>query len=265
MKLFYRKIGEGQPLIILHGLFGQSDNWNSFGKLFAESGFAVYLVDMRNHGLSPQSDVFNYQAMSDDILELITDNNLLKDGKIILLGHSMGGKAAMQFALQHPELLDKLIVVDVAPKFYPPHHQDVISGLNAIDLRLLKTRKEAEIILSKYISDIGTKQFLLKNLYWKENANNSSPSDGSFAWRFNLEVIGKQINEISSEIINDSICTTPALFIRGSRSSYILDEDIKLIKKFFPYSTIETIADAGHWVHVDKPKDFFESVIRFIK
>lgn len=264
MKLFFRKIGEGKPLIILHGLFGQSDNWNSFGKQFAEQGFAVYLVDMRNHGLSPHSDVWDYQAMSDDILELIHDNYLATAGKIILLGHSMGGKIAMLFAMQHPELLDKLVVVDVAPKQYPPHHQDVISGLNAVDLNALKTRKEAEVILSEYISDFGTKQFLLKNLYWKENTENPSTPD-SFEWRFNLKVIGEKINEVGEAIPLDVICMTPTLFIRGARSNYIVDEDIKLIQNSFPNSSIETILDAGHWVHVEQPKAFTEHVMHFIK
>lgn len=264
MKLFFRKIGEGQPLIILHGLFGQSDNWNSFGKQFAESGFAVYLADMRNHGLSPHSDVWNYQAMSDDILELINDHHLAKAGKIILLGHSMGGKIAMLFAMQHPELLDKLIVVDVAPKYYPPHHQDVISGLNAVDLKELKTRKEAEVILSKYINDFGTKQFLLKNLYWKESTENPS-IPAVFEWRFNLKVIGEQINEISEAIPLESVCMIPTLFIRGAKSNYILDEDLKLIQDKFPNSTTKTIVDAGHWVHVEQAKSFTECVMGFIK
>lgn len=263
MKLFFRKIGEGQPFIILHGLFGQSDNWNSFGKQFAEAGFAVYLVDARNHGLSPQSDVWNYQAMSDDVLELINDNNLLKDGKVILLGHSMGGKTAMQFALQHQELLDKLIIVDIAPKAYPPHHQDILKALNAVDLKTIKTRKEAEVVLSHYINDFATKQFLLKNLYWLENSNNSGETN-SFAWRFNLKVIGEKINAIGEEITAESVCNTPALFIRGKRSGYVTDKDENEIKKLFPNSNLETIMAAGHWVHVEKPKEFYETVIKFI-
>lgn len=264
MKLFFRKIGEGQPLIILHGLFGQSDNWNSFGKQFAEQGFAVYLADMRNHGLSPHSDVWNYQAMSDDIMELINDNQLAQSGKIIVLGHSMGGKVAMLFAMQHPELVEKLIVVDVAPKYYPPHHQDVISGLNAVDLNELKTRKEAEVILSKYINDFGTKQFLLKNLYWKESEGDPSVPD-SFEWRFNLKVIGEQINKISEAIPLSSVCMFPTLFIRGSKSNYISDDDLRSIQNNFPNSTVKTIVDAGHWVHVEQPKEFLDSVIDFIQ
>jgi esterase len=262
MKLFYRKIGEGRPLIILHGLFGQSDNWNSFGKQFSENGFAVYLVDLRNHGLSPHDERWNYQVMSEDILELINGNNLTKEGPVILLGHSMGGKVAMQFALQHPELIAKMIIVDVAPKYYPPHHQDVLSGLNAVDLHLLKTRKDAEVILSQYINDVGTKQFLLKNLYWKENNENVEPT---FSWRFNLKVISNNINKIGEAIATDKQCDTTSLFMRGARSNYILDQDEKLIKEIFPHSTIETIADAAHWIQVDKPKEFFELVMRFVK
>jgi len=161
MKLFYRKSGQGQALIILHGLFGQSDNWNTLAKQFADEGFEVYTVDQRNHGLSPHSDEWNYKVMSNDILELIKENDLQK---VILLGHSMGGKTAMQFAVDHCELLDKLIVADMAPRHYPLHHQSVLEGLQAVDFNLVKIRKEVEVVLSKYIPDFGTKQFLLKNL-----------------------------------------------------------------------------------------------------
>lgn len=165
MKLFYRKFGQGQPLIILHGLFGQSDNWNSLAKQFSEQGFEVYIVDQRNHGLSPHSDEWNYKVMSEDIFELIDD---LKLQNVILLGHSMGGKTVMQFALDHENMLDKLIVA-IAPKYYPLHHQIVLQALEAVDFKTIKTRREAEDILNTYITDFGTKQFLLKNIYWKEN------------------------------------------------------------------------------------------------
>ena len=264
MKLFYRKIGEGQPMIIIHGLFGQSDNWNWFGKQFAENGFEVYLVDARNHGLSPHSDIWNYQVMSDDILELINSFDLCKNEGIILLGHSMGGKIAMEFALQHPEFLSKLIIVDIAPKYYPPHHQDVLSGLNAVDLYAIKTRNEAETVLSKYISDAGTKQFLLKNLYWKEN-NEEALVTGHFEWRFNLKVIEKNIDSISQGIKSDVNCPTTTLFIKGEKSNYITDEDLQTIQKMFPNSSVSVIADAGHWVHVEKPKEFLKNVLEFLK
>ncbi|MGQ0827130.1 MAG: alpha/beta fold hydrolase [Bacteroidota bacterium] len=254
MKLFYRKSGQGQPLIILHGLFGQSDNWNTLAKQFADEGFEVYTVDQRNHGLSPHSDEWNYKVMSDDVLELIKENKLQK---VILLGHSMGGKTAMQFAIQYQEFLDKLIVVDIAPRYYPLHHQSVLEGLQAVDFNLVKTRKEVEAVLSKNIPDFGTKQFLLKNLYWKE--------DEKLAWRFNLKVITKQIENIGLAIQSDSVCNIPALFIRGERSNYISDDDMDQILDIFPDAILETVTGAGHWVHAEKPKEFFEAVADFIK
>lgn len=253
MKLFYRKFGQGQPFIILHGLFGQSDNWNTLARQFADAGFEVYTVDLRNHGLSPHSNTWNYQVMSDDIIELVTD---LKLQEIILLGHSMGGKVAMQSAIQHPELLNKLIVVDIAAKYYPPHHKDVLQALNAVDFRVVKTRKEVEYILSQYISDFGTRQFLLKNIYWKEN--------GELAWRFNLKVITENIENVGQQTPNNVTCTTPSLFIRGALSGYVSDADTEFIKTIFPFSKFETISGAGHWAHAEKPKEFFDAVIKFI-
>ncbi len=268
MKLFHRKFGEGQPLIILHGLFGQSDNWNTLAKQFSEQaclpdrqGFEVYTVDQRNHGLSPHSDVWNYKVMSEDILELINDNQLKN---VILLGHSMGGKTAMQFAIDYPKYVDKLIVADIAPKYYPMHHQGVLQALQAVDFNVVKTRKEVEEVLSKYISDFGTKQFLLKNIFWVDETE--------MAWRFNLNIIIQQIENVGQDVEQigdatptDVICEVPTLFIRGELSNYILDEDINLIQNIFPNSILETIPDAGHWLHAEKPKEFFECVMKFIK
>jgi pimeloyl-ACP methyl ester carboxylesterase len=254
MKLFYRKFGAGQPLIILHGLFGQSDNWNSLAKQFGEAGFETYIVDMRNHGLSPHSDEWNYKEMSEDVLELINDNQLKN---VLLLGHSMGGKAAMQFALDNEALLDKLIIVDIAPKYYPLHHQSVLEALHAVDFSVVKTRREAEDIMNKYITDFGTKQFLLKNIYWKE--------DGELAWRFNLKVISENIENVGEATPVDKNCNTSTLFIRGEKSNYILNEDMNLIQEIFPRSMLETINGVGHWVHAEKPKEFFDCVINFIK
>jgi len=254
MKLAFRKYGSGQPLIILHGLFGQSDNWTTHAKLFAEQNVEVYTVDLRNHGLSPHSDDFNYQVMSDDVLELMEDNNLQKT---ILIGHSLGGKVAMQFALHHSEFLDKLIVVDIAPKYYPVHHHKVLEGLNAVDFTVVKTRKEAEAILSEHLDDVGTRQFLLKNLYWK--------TDTELSWRFNLKAITEHIANVGAEIISKYNTATPTLFIRGEKSNYVLDSDIKLMDDLFPQSKLETIAGAGHWIHAEKPKEFFECVMGFIK
>jgi esterase len=261
MKLFFRKFGEGQPLIILHGLFGQSDNWNTLAKQFSENGLEVYTVDQRNHGLSPHSDVWNYKIMSEDILELIEDNNL-KD--VILLGHSMGGKTAMQFAINHPEYLEKLIIADIAPKYYPIHHQGVLEALQEVDFNIVKTRREVEAVLAKHISDFGTKQFLLKNIFWLD--------DTEMAWRFNLKVIieqienvGQNVEHIGDAMPKDIVCGVTTLFIRGENSDYILDSDSDLIQEIFPNSILETIEGAGHWLHAEKPKEFFDSVIRFIK
>lgn len=261
MKLFHRKFGEGQALIILHGLFGQSDNWNTLAKQFSEQGFEVYTVDQRNHGLSPHSDVWNYKVMSEDVLELIKDNQL---ENVILLGHSMGGKTAMHFAIDYPEYLNKLVVADMAPKYYPMHHQGVLQALQAVDFNVVKTRREVEAVLSNYISDFGTKQFLLKNIFWLD--------DTEMAWRFNLDVIIHQIENVGQEVEQighatpiDKICNVPALFVRGEQSNYVLDEDLELIHQLFPNSTLKTIAGAGHWLHAEKPKEFFDCVMKFIK
>ncbi len=254
MKLFYRKYGHGQPLIILHGLFGQSDNWNSLAKQIAEQGFEVYVVDQRNHGLSPHSEVFNFKAMSEDVVELISDNKLQN---VILLGHSMGGKTAMQLAIDHPENLTKLIIVDIAPKYYAVQHQSVLNALQAVDFKVVKTRKEVELILSKYIEDVGTKQFLLKNLYWI--------TTDEMAWRFNLKIIAEQIENIGEATPAGASSSVRTLFMRGEKSTYILDEDVDLMQIIFPNSSLETIVDAGHWPHAEKPIKFFEYVMKFIK
>ena len=254
MKLFFRKYGKGRSLIILHGLFGQSDNWNTHGKQFSEKGFEVFLVDQRNHGLSPHSDEWNYSLMSNDILEFVQDNKLENP---ILLGHSMGGKSAMHFAIHHCNRISKLVVVDIAPKKYSPTNDGVLEGLLAVDFENTKSRKEVESVLSKFISDSATKQFLLKNLYWTE--------DGKLAWRFNLEAINKNQNVIGDTFdVENKSCNKPSLFVRGEKSKYILLEDISEIKKLFPNAELKTITGAGHWIHADKPKEFFEEVIKFI-
>lgn len=250
MKLHYKKLGEGQPLIILHGLFGSSDNWQTLGKKFAEN-FEVYLVDQRNHGNSPKSEEFNYQLMADDLHELITDLQL---ENIILLGHSMGGKTVMTFAQQYPEFIEKLIIVDIGPKGYPMHHDIILEGLNSMDLSVIKSRGQAEKHLSNYIQDLGIKQFLLKNLYWVEK--------GQLGWKINIPVLTKEMPNIISQIPNNTV-ETPTLFIRGERSNYIVEDDFQAIYDQFPNSEIETIYDAGHWVHAENPFSFYNMVTNF--
>lgn len=253
MKLAYRKYGEGIPLIILHGLFGQSDNWNTLSKNFSEHGFSVFTIDQRNHGLSPHSGEWNYDVMADDLKEFI-DEHHLKDP--IILGHSMGGKTVMFFELKYPGISSKLIIADMAARSSVRHHDEVLKALNAVDFETIKTRKEAEAILNEYISDFGTKQFLLKNIYWKENEK--------MAWRFNLETITNSYDEILAEV-PQKISNVKTLILRGENSNYVSDEDADDIKKRFPNSVLVTIKDAGHWIHAEKPKEFFDSVLEFIK
>ncbi len=255
MQLAFRKYGSGQPLLILHGLFGQSDNWNTLAKRFGENGFETFTIDQRNHGLSPHSDVWNYEVMADDIKEFIETHKLQNP---ILLGHSMGGKVAMYFAMKHENVLDKLIVADMSPRKYELHHVEVLKALNSVDFSKISTRKEAEKILIEFISDFGTKQFLLKNIYWEDTVSSK------MNWRFNLKVISKKYNEILSAV-PEKVSDTQTLFIRGEKSKYISDIDILEIKKRFPNYKLETVANSGHWVHADQPESFYQTVINFIK
>jgi pimeloyl-ACP methyl ester carboxylesterase len=251
MLLNYKQLGQGQALIIHHGLFGSLDNWMTIARRFAEH-FNVYLIDARNHGQSPHSEQWDYPTMAQDLYEFIQQHNILYP---IIMGHSMGGKVAMHFASEHPEMLDKLIVVDIAPKDYPPHHQEVLKALNAVDFTKIKSRKEAEEAVSLYIKDFAVKQFLLKNMYWK------NPEE--LAWRFNLPVIEKNIDLIGKNTIGNSIINVPTLFIAGAKSNYILPSDEKQIKALFPQSEILFFPNAGHWVHVEAPNELFEAVLKF--
>ena len=251
MKLFFRKFGEGEPIIILHGLFGMSDNWLTIGKELSKK-YSVFLVDQRNHGQSPHSDIFNYKAMSDDLFEFVNEQNL--DG-VTIIGHSMGGKTAMWFATEHPEKVSKLIIVDIAAKFYPVHQQEIVDALLSLDFSIIRSRKEAEEKLSLKIKDEGTKQFLLKNIYWRDK--------DTLDWRFNLEMLSKNIDTVGEVINENARFDKPTLFLRGEKSDYILDEDIILIKKIFPKAELITVPNAGHWVHADNPQGLLESVREF--
>lgn len=250
MKLHYREIGEGKPVVILHGLFGNSDNWQTHGKRLSEY-YRVILVDLRNHGHSGWSDDFSYELMAADLKELFDDLNL---EEVILLGHSMGGKTAMLFAQKHPELLEKLIVVDMGIKLYPPHHQHILEAINTLDLSTVENRSQAEQHLSKYIDSDGVKQFLLKNIYWVEK--------GKMAWRMNTPVLEREMDNILTAIERKE-CFVQTLFIRGGLSQYILDEDISEIEDVFPDSEFITIPDAGHWVHAEQPEAFIDAVLGF--
>ena len=252
MKLFFRKYGSGPPLLILHGLFGSGDNWNTLAKKFGESGYTAVPVDLRNHGLSPHSEEWSYECMANDLSSLIKENTF---GKVNIIGHSMGGKAAMEFCLSNPSLVDKMIIVDIAPKAYPGHHDEVITILQNAPLASFSSRKEAESYMLNCITDKTVAQFLLKNLYRME--------DQQFAWRFNLPVISKNYAMVAGGIGGNPV-QNQVLFLRGEKSPYIRDEDFESAKKLFPNVTLQTIPGSGHWIHAEKPDDFFNSVIRFL-
>jgi len=257
MKLFVRESGTGLPLIILHGLFGMSDNWMTMSKRFSESGFYVLATDLRNHGQSPHSEEWNFQVMAEDIFELMQDKNI---STASVIGHSLGGKVVMQMATMQPQKLSALVVADMAPKKYPVVHGSIITALNEIKIETLSSRKEAEEALSKRINDTATLQFLLKNIYRKETATGKVLS-----WRFNLAVISKKIENGSEEIQFPSTVNIPALLLRGEHSDYVTDKDISEFKKIFPLAEAVTVKNSGHWIHADQPEEFFTVANNFLK
>jgi pimeloyl-ACP methyl ester carboxylesterase len=253
--MLYSKIeGIGKPLLILHGFLGMSDNWKTLGSQFADLGYQVHMLDLRNHGRSFHADAFNYEVMMEDVVAYCKFHNLTA---ISIIGHSMGGKTAMFLATNHSELVDKLIVADIGPKYYKPHHQDILAGLNAVDFSEKPDRNQVEEVLKKYIPDFGTRQFLMKSLYWKE--------PGQLAFRFNLDSFNANIEHVGSAIPENKLFEKQTLFIRGGNSRYILDIDLEQIKTHFPKATLETIPNAGHWLHAENPKIFFEIVQQFLK
>jgi pimeloyl-ACP methyl ester carboxylesterase len=253
MKLYSKIYGDkGQDLIIIHGLFGMSDNWNTLGKRFAKY-CKVHLIDLRNHGKSPHADDFNYEVMCEDILEYMEDNNIQKP---ILLGHSLGGKVAMKFAFTYPEKTEKLIVADMAPRRYnTDFHQNLLSTLYKLPLEDFIKREEVDHALSLFVEDKGIRLFLLKNLYRNENKE--------FAWRFNIEVLLEKVSNIQEANFVKGICDVPTHFIRGGNSNYITSEDELTINKHFSDFSIATIDGAGHWLHAEKPKRFYDEVMGF--
>ena len=251
MQLFHRIYGEGKPLIILHGLFGFSDNWQSQAKVLANY-FQVITVDLRNHGHSPWSDDFSYALMAQDVANLMDQLNI---NHAVMVGHSMGGKVALHFAQEYPEKLTKLVVVDMGVKSYPPHHQHILDALHQLPLDQLKTRNEAAALLRSQLQNEGVVQFILKNLYWKEK--------GLLAWRMNLSVLEASMSEILAAIPPKEI-VIPTLFIRGALSNYILDEDWSEIEDIVIDAELVTIEEAGHWVHAEKIEEFLEALLHYL-
>lgn len=253
MQILHSKIlGSGQPFLILHGFLGMSDNWKTLGNQFSEN-FEVHLIDQRNHGRSFHSDEFSYEFLAEDLKNYITHHQL---EDCIVLGHSMGGKTAMQFALTNPDLISRLIVADIAPKIYPAHHQYILKALASVDFTMHSSRKEIEVVLQQYIPEKGVIQFLMKNIYRKEKAQ--------LAYRFNLSVLNKKYNEVVKTFFLPNQFSKPVLFLRGGNSGYIQEEDMVSIHQNFPNAQLETILNAGHWLHAERPLEFYEKVMLFL-
>lgn len=250
MKLNYKSFGQGEPLIIIHGLFGMLDNWQTIAKRLSED-FMVYIVDMRNHGKSPHSDEMDYKVMAEDLKEFMESQWIYS---AYVVGHSMGGKVAMQFAIDYDDMVKKLMVVDIAPKRYPPGHLGIFDALLSIDIDAISSRKEIDKILSDKISEISTVQFLLKNI--------SRKKPKGYKWKMNLSAIHASYDNILSSI-DPSAIDIPALFVKGGRSGYITKEDHELIQGQFTSSEILEISDVGHWVHAEAPERMIKVINDF--
>ncbi len=267
MDLNYKKIGEGPSLIILHGLYGSSDNWFTMAKSLANH-FTVYLLDLRNHGESTHHPEHNYDVMSQDVAEFCEKHNITK---ATMLGHSMGGKAAMFFAAKFRKMVSSLIVVDISPKsyknsddfgFHTVNHAKIIDALIEIDLNEAESRKDIDQQLAKTISDKRVRQFLLKNVT-RDNEKN-------FIWMLNLSALKHNLESImeglpASEFKDGmGISGFPVLFLKGEKSNYITNEDHTLIRQYFPKAKIVTIPGGGHWLHAEKPTEFKQHLFDFL-
>ncbi len=255
MQLNFKSFGEGFPLIILHGLMGSLDNWQAIAKKMAEH-FKVYIVDQRNHGRSPHSAEISYPLLANDLLEFMNEQGL---EKAHLLGHSMGGKTVMQFTLLHPERVAKLVVVDITPAEIEDKHSPVFEALYKIDLNTLTDRRQAEQVLRQQLNgDETTVQFLMKSLTRTE--------DGAhFTWRFNLDALKSHYPEISAAISASTPFSGKALFVKGGHSGYITAATYEKVLDLFPDNELLEIEGAGHWVHAEKPAEFTEGVLKFLR
>lgn len=253
MNLNHKIFGDGPPLIILHGLFGMLDNWQTLARRWAEQ-YTVILVDQRNHGRSPHTEEHTYPLMANDLMEFMGFKGIYEAN---IMGHSMGGKTAMQFAQYHPEMVNKLIVVDIAPKIYQAGHNVIFEALTRFPLQEINDRKAADAWLAKRIPEASVRQFLLKNL-------TRDKTTGGYRWKMNLPVLQDHYQDVLLNIEEGDVFEEPALFIRGDRSHYVQDEDILTILDLFLNARVETIADAGHWVHAEQPEILFQLVSDFL-
>jgi pimeloyl-ACP methyl ester carboxylesterase len=252
MRLYYRELGQGVPILLLHGIFGSSDNWLTQARLLS-AAFHTFAVDLRNHGQSPHDNAFDYPAMVEDVLEFMQEHGIADP---VVIGHSMGGKVAMNLAVAHPEKIQKLVVVDIAPKQYNLEDYVILKGLNALQLENITTRQEADDALAAHVPEPDVRQFLLKNLQRKP--------EGGFKWKLNLPAISDNIRNIGLPLQFEGKYEKPTLFVRGARSNYIRDDDFDGIRKIFPAAEFETL-DAGHWVPAEKPREFVDLVMNWLR
>jgi esterase len=252
MILNFKSYGQGPALIILHGLFGSLDNWVSHARRLSDE-FSVYILDQRNHGKSPHAEEWDYQIMADDLADFMDQHGIYQAH---LLGHSMGGKVVMQFAMDHPERIDRLVVADMAPKAYEPHHTLLLKTLNGIDLAPITNRAEVESMMRPGIPSPGVRQFLLKGL--------GRNGEKDLRWKFNLPVISEKYADVLLPIELEFPFEGPTLFISGGKSDYVLKKDHAEIRAGFPQAQFYVIAEAGHWLHADAPDAFLAEVRRFL-
>ena len=252
MRLNFQATGDGPALIILHGFLGSLDNWRSARQRLGIR-FTAIALDLRNHGHSPHDPVMNYSAMAEDVCEFLAQQKIVS---AYFLGHSMGGKVAMQLATTRAQWVDKLIVVDIAPKGYPPSHQSTLAALRNLDLHAFKSFGEIDGALAPHIPGAEVRQFLMKNL--------ARQRDGGFRWRIDLEAIARNYIELTKPIAPKRAFAKPVCFIRGGRSDYLKDQDLPLIREMFPRAAWVTIPHAGHWVHVDAAEEFLQTVVAFL-
>jgi pimeloyl-ACP methyl ester carboxylesterase len=250
MNLYHQSTGEGKPLIIIHGLFGSADNWRSLAKYFAKFCHVIS-IDLRNHGRSPHDDAQNFSVMADDLFQLC---NTLSLEKVTVLGHSLGGKVAMQFAERYPETLDKLIVVDISPREYEGGHTPMMDAMMAIDMQQIQSRSEVDAELAKSIEDKSVRQFLLMNLV---------SEDDRYRWRINLPVLKANYREYMKAVCENMYCQHETLFIYGENSDYVMTADIAQIKTIFENVTFVSMP-TGHWVHAERPQQFKQIVEDFL-
>lgn len=250
--LNFKTFGSGDPIVILHGLFGMLDNWQTIAKKLAED-YMVYVVDLRDHGKSEHTNDFNYPLLAQDIAEFL-ESEWIHEAYII--GHSMGGKTALQLVKDHPDVVEKLIVVDIGIKSYKGGHEIILEALRSVPIDTVETRKEVENHLSQYISEPGIRLFLMKNL--------TRNKEGGYRWKMNLNLLTKHYQEILAGVTFDDVIDTPTLFIRGGKSAYILDEDIDNLSSLFNDMKLVTVEDAGHWVHAEQPNELLSAIRSFL-